>query len=80
MTDEIDLSSSKASDMSESAANLIHEFLKYVVSHAERSERFRLSILYHIFGETRDGKTCMSLVVLDTKNVEITDPKLSLGL
>ena len=31
--------------------------------------------LIHIFGETRDGKTCISPVVLDTKNVEITNPK-----
>ena len=31
--------------------------------------------LYHIFGETRYGKTCMSPVVFDTKNVDITNPK-----
>ena len=31
--------------------------------------------LYHIFGETRDGKTSMSPVVFDTKNVDITNPK-----
>ena len=27
------------------------------------------------FGEARDGETCMSPVVLDTKNVEITNLK-----
>ena len=31
--------------------------------------------LYHIFDDTRDGKTCMSAVVFDTNNVEITDRK-----
>ena len=31
--------------------------------------------LYRIFAETRDGKTCMSPVVFDTKNVKITNPK-----
>ena len=31
--------------------------------------------LYHIFGEMRDGKTCMSPVVFDTKNADITNPK-----
>ena len=63
------------------------EFLKYAASSVEGnaasrfirscvsllSEQFRL--LYHSFGETRDGKTCMSPVMFDTKNVKITDPK-----
>ena len=31
--------------------------------------------LYHIFGETRNGKTCISPVGFDTKNVDITNPK-----
>ena len=31
--------------------------------------------LYHIFGKTRDDKTCMSPVVFDTKSVDITNPK-----
>ena len=31
--------------------------------------------LYHIFGEMRHGKTCMSLVAFDTTNVKITNPK-----
>ena len=30
---------------------------------------------YDIFVETRDGKACMSPVVFDTKNMEITNPK-----
>ena len=30
---------------------------------------------YHSFLETRDGKACMALVVFDTKNMEITNPK-----
>ena len=30
---------------------------------------------YHIFGEMRDGKTCMSPVVFNTKNVDTTNPK-----
>ena len=34
---------------------------------------FRL--LYHIFVETRDGKACMSPVVFDAKNMEITNSK-----
>ena len=81
------ISSSKTSDVSESA-HLIHEFLKYAESHVEAtaterfirncvslwSEQFRLSISH--FGEARDGKTCLSPVVFDTKNVDITNPEL----
>ena len=70
--------------MSESAhpAHLIHGFLKYAVlplgdllgavsAYGQNSSDFP----YHIFGETRDGKTCMSPDVFDSKNVEITNPK-----
>ena len=32
---------------------------------------------YHIFVKTRDGKTCISPVVFDTKNMEITWPRPS---
>ena len=81
------ISSSKTSDMPESA-HLIFEFLKCAVSHFEGTatgrfirscvslwpEQFRLSISH--FCETRDGKTCMSCVVFDTKNVDITNPKI----
>ena len=31
--------------------------------------------LYRIFAETKDGKTCKSPVVFDTKNVKMTNPK-----
>ena len=81
--------------MSESA-HLIQEFLKYAaVSHALKAlplddlsgavsayDRNSSDFLYYIYGETRDGKTCMSPVVFDTKNVKITNPRTwpSLGL
>ena len=31
--------------------------------------------LHHIFGETRDAKTCILPVVFNTKNVKSTSPK-----
>ena len=31
--------------------------------------------VYHISGETRDDKNCMSPVVFDTKNVDLTNPR-----
>ena len=40
-----------------------------VSAHDQNSSDF----LYHNFGETRDGKTCMSPVVFDTKIVKITN-------
>ena len=76
--------------MSESA-HLIHGFLKYAVSHVKGTAtgRFLTScvslrsenssdFLYHIFGKTWDGKTCMSSVVFDTKNVDIINRKTCL--
>ena len=42
-----------------------------VSAYDQNSSDFR----YHIFGETRGGKICMSPVVFDTKHVDITDPK-----
>ena len=76
--------------MSESA-HLIHEFLKYMQQVTSKAlplddlpgavsayDQNSSDSLYHIFGETRDDKTCMSPVVFDTKNVDITNPKTSL--
>ena len=66
--------------MSESA-HLIHEFLKYALPLDDLSgavsayDQNSPDFLYHMFGETRDGKTCMSPVVFDTKNVDIANPK-----
>ena len=50
---------------------LLDDLSRAVSAYDQNSSDF----LYHIFGETRDGKTCMSPAVSDTKHVEITNPK-----
>ena len=78
--------SSKTSDIYESS-HLIHEFFEICSESLRRHCHWTIyqelcqlmtsnssDFLHHIFGETRDGKTCMLPVVFNTKNVKITNP------
>ena len=76
------ISSSKTSVMSESDPRILEicrkskalplDDLSGAVSAYDQNSS---DYFYHIFLETKDDKACMSLVVLDTKNMEITNPK-----